>query len=244
MRDTDPDLFRRAAIAAYENAEDLLGDAQHLYDDGRFARAMSLAILGKEELGKCLLFTLTATGQVEILSDQWKDRITWHEVKQVVSEAAADAFALVEDYFATIGEEAPHPARFSPADWSEELVEQTAEWVSGFIRRPSKARGEYRRRAEQMRETRREAGLPEDEPAPPRTPEETKWAGLYIEIDDGEVQTPRDVGEREAWTEIIGLRGELGSAGWLLQCLEDDEEWMDLLDRFTDGPDEGAEVVR
>lgn len=233
MTDADSDLFRRAAIASHENAEDLLGDAQHLYDDGRFARAMSLAILGKEELGKCLLYTLTATGHAEPFAGGGRDPTRSHQVKQVLAEATADAFARVEDRFFLIEGEAPYPVSFSPADWSEELLKQTAEWVSDYIERPSEAREEYRRRREMVRETRREAGVPEDEPTAPRTPEETKWDGLYVGVEGGGIQTPRNVGEREAWTEINGLRAELRSAALLARCLEDEEEWADLMDRVT-----------
>lgn len=214
----------------------------HLYEDRRYARALSLSVTGQEEVGKSVLFTLTAVGRVEVLAEEWQNRIRQHHLKQLLSEAAADALAIVEDYFAAVATEAPVGPP-SAVDWATEALEQTADWVTDLVETPDKAREEYQRRKEEALERRRDSGLSDDMQRPIRTREEARRAGLYVDVQDGEVLPPRRVSEQEAWTNLNRLRAGLASARHLRQCLEDEALWTELLTRF-DGNRDGADGER
>jgi len=73
------DLYRKAALAAYQNSLDLLEDANILFKQSRFARAYALGALSLEEFAKAFLYRCYSAG---LITDPGFDRdITLHKEK-------------------------------------------------------------------------------------------------------------------------------------------------------------------
>jgi AbiV family abortive infection protein len=78
-----PELLA-CATAAAENGQDLLDDAEFLYDAGRRARAYSLAVLAVEEFGKTLnLLALAAMPKNLMAQAPVRRMLEWHQLKQI-----------------------------------------------------------------------------------------------------------------------------------------------------------------
>jgi AbiV family abortive infection protein len=78
-----PELLA-CAVAAAENAQDLLDDAELLFGAGRHARAYSLAVLAVEEFGKAAsLLTLAAMPENLMAQAPVGRLLEWHQLKQV-----------------------------------------------------------------------------------------------------------------------------------------------------------------
>jgi predicted RNA-binding protein with PUA-like domain len=66
---------------------------------------------------------------------------------------------------------------------------------------------------------------------PSPTPEEQKWAGLYVDV-DVEVSTPHSITERKARQAVVELEANLGTVERLQDALVDDALWKRLCERY------------
>lgn len=75
--------LKKASVACYDNGQELLDEANILYDNCRYARAISLAILAEEELSKAMVLYFSS------ISKKWNRELynilKKHEYKHAVS---------------------------------------------------------------------------------------------------------------------------------------------------------------
>ena len=227
---TEPHL-RAAAAAAFRNAELILSDAGLLYAAGRWARTLSLAIIGQEELGKAVIYTVAALDRLPglrevLLVSGRHDPARDHEFKQSTAETASIAHFMVEDLILN------SDGMAGPADdvaWLDAVIRGSAEW----LHEAGVTRGRQARHAFLQRYRRRLEALTYDLPPPLQRDgtddlETQKWRGLYVDLEGDTLHEPRRLGEFEARS----ARADLGinlTALWRFQaCFEDDDMWARL----------------
>ncbi len=95
--------FRSAASASLKNALALYEYALFLFGGERYARSLSLSVIGIEEIGRAVLYSLAALDRLPDL--RWK--LEWpkggnpahiHLSKQVLYEYVSIAYSLVGEY--------------------------------------------------------------------------------------------------------------------------------------------------
>ena len=215
------ELLRSAAEAAATNADMILCDAQLLLDARRFPRALSLAVIGYEEVGKALLFTLAATGRVPtfeplLLSTKpWENPAKHHLAKQFLVEIAA----VMADHFREFGQ----------AEDVHLLLATIAGEVEG--RSVQNIARDYYKQLEGLILQDAPAQVPRD-----YTPEQRKWNGLYVDIQEGAVCRPKDISRLDAHLALKDLELALAGLQPLLSVLSDEARWVELLSPGREGP--------
>jgi AbiV family abortive infection protein len=236
------ELLRAGTLAAIGNAAELLDDAQLLLEHGRYGRAVSLSIIGNEELAKAMLYVLAALDAVPGLRKRLPHRgpITDHKAKQVTIEFAGIAAWLVDEYQSIRHDEAGGMGIFDPVVWlceflahSEDWVRQEVEWLD---RRDARKLGPDEKKSPSQRYQEGIKKMLSDNAigklaGPNPTPEEQKWAGLYVDV-DGAVSTPNTITERKARLAVVELEANLGTVERLQDALEDDALWDELCERY------------
>lgn len=238
------ELLRAGARAAIGNAVELLADARLLHEHARYARAVSLSIIGNEELAKAVLYVLAALDVVPGLRKRLPHRfpVTNHKAKQVTIELAGIGAWLTDEYHSILHDEAGGMGAFDPVLWlcgffghSEDWVRREVEWLDRRDADPKQLGPEektspsqrYQDGIKKMISDSALGGLA----GPSPTPEEQEWAGLYVDV-DGEVSTPHSITERKARQAVAELEANLGTVERLQDALVDDALWEELCERY------------
>lgn len=209
-----PALLPRAAVAAATNANALFRDAQLLLQAKRYPRTVSLSIIGYEEVGKALLFALAATGRVAgieavlLMQRTQKNPVRHHLTKQYIVEIAG----VLADHF----------REFDRATDVPLLLDTLAAEVDRALPM-QKTASDYYERLEQLI-------LQDTPPQVPKdyAPEQRKWNGLYVDIQENVVCVPEDTSGLEAYLALKDLELVLDALQPLLKALSDDKEWLAL----------------
>lgn len=92
-------ILRAAALAAWENAASYSAEAKLLDKHGYGARAVALAILGTEEFGKAVAYTVAALSAepLAVLVDRSRP-LKAHEVKHLIVQAAEYAHIVTHEW--------------------------------------------------------------------------------------------------------------------------------------------------
>lgn len=231
----DRELLRAASLAAIVNAADLLADAQLLQEHGRHARAVSLSIIGNEELAKALLYVLAALDAVSGLRDRLPSRngpAKNHTVKQVGIEFAGIGAWLVDECYSILHDEAGGWGAPDRVGWLCDFLRHDEEWAQEEVTwLEQKEAGQLTRGEAKMGPSQRyQAGIKQmlSEGAmgrwglPHRTPEEKKWDGLYVDV-EGVVSTPASIGSRAAELAIVELEANIATVAEMRRALEDED---------------------
>lgn len=238
------ELLRAGALAAIGNAVELLADARLLQEHGRYARAVSLSIIGNEELAKAVLYVLAALDAVPGLRKRLPHRkpATDHKAKQVTIELAGIGAWLVDEYQSILRDEAGGMGVFDPVLWlcgflshSEDWVRQEVDWLDRRDANPKQLGPDEKKSPSQRYQDGIKKMLSDSAfgrlSGPSPTPEEQKWAGLYVDV-DGAVSTPHSITERKARQAVAELEANLGTVERLQEALEDDALWEELCERY------------
>ena len=204
-----------------ENAEQIYRDASVIFERRGYGRTLSLCIVGTEEIGKALLYTIAAVDGLPCL----RSRLTRmksnpsreHELKQLLEEYFCIAADLVQEYLSEIGSEeygtVSHAYRV--AQIINLLLQDSS---SEILKKPFSAKKHFKER--------KKFALPIGDNL---TTEERKWRGLYVDIlDDHTVHSPSSVSEIEAKMAFFGLKTSIEEISSLNQVLISDDEWVDL----------------
>lgn len=216
--------LRKAGVAALENARGLLIEAKLLAENRYWARALCLATIGQEELGKAILFTSAALDLFQDLRKQLSNRdksnpAFAHELKQLISEYWGIATWEVEEYHEIlmdeIGSENWTPT--SDVEWLEELFTSISKEDPSCsdILRPREA-GKMMKRF----------GIMNPDYL---STEDVKRKGFYIDLKgDGTISKPTDVGESDTRVAISKLEAGLNDLERLSRVLKNSDDWEQL----------------
>ncbi len=229
------ELLREAARAAMDNADELLADATLLHENGRPARALSLAIIGSEETGKALMFTLASLDAIPDLRASLGQQRYWgltdHPLKQVLSQIVGHAEYVADEYADVVSSAAPEAGSPGLLWWLEQFLRQCAEWAEkqvGDRKEPRRTQQFFKKIVEDFHKRFRQ-GQP---PGPAQTPDEEKWNALYVDLAEGKVRTPASITADQAWSKIVDLQIGLEATQRLRSALADDAVWDALRVRF------------
>lgn len=221
-------LFRRAAEASFENARELLVDAQLLHEHDRVARCLSLSVFGYEEVGKALVLTLAATSLVPGLGEGLlgekigRNPAKQHATKQFIVDIADIAIDQMRDYqseMASLSDGA------GASEGTISLADLLAELAAAL--QPALAR-EYARDYYKNIERAIRLDTPHRVPLD-FTPEQRKWNGLYVDIQEGRVCRPGEVSGLHAFFEMNALETALEWIDALPRVLRNDASWDELV---------------
>lgn len=223
--------FRAAATAAFRNAESILVDVNLLYEAERWPRTVSLSIIGREELGKSVIYAVAALerlpGLREVLSGTGReDPSRDHQFKQLAAEIAGNFHYIAEDLLDNSdGWAGPS----NDKDWVDWVLCRSADWMhrsgvtEGEKARKSHVRGWFdRMRGHSMGVSGLGKG-PE-----PHDLEAKKWRGLYVDLSEEGLYEPREVSEFDARIARCELATDLTALFRLPVFFEDDELWLEL----------------
>jgi AbiV family abortive infection protein len=213
------------ALVAIENAQEIATDVTILLNHDRYARALSLAVIGCEEAGKALLHALAALNLAPSVvaafeKKGWHSPLLNHAFKQLAVEMIGGADAELAEYeMAAAGELPPYPS-----------VERTARLLCGCGRTledmfcDAKGAGQAGRawfdRIRSM--LLQPAFLPSFE-----TPDDEKMRGLYVDLDRPSGQ-PESVSQRDAAIRSSALKYTLSVLDHLRSSLKTTDEWKQL----------------
>lgn len=223
--------LRAAAAAAFRNAQAILEDVDVLYQAGRWPRSVSLAIIGREEMGKAVIYSVAALNRLPGLrtalsGKRREDPVRDHEFKQLAAEIANIAHFMAEDaVYNSDGMAGPT----NDAEWVDAVLGDSAAWLrdTGVIG------GVKARRAHVARDKAWRRSLTEGLPAAFQHHEadelETKkWRGLYVDLGAGGLHEPTEIGEYEARSARADLEIDISALFRLGAFLQDDEMWGQL----------------
>jgi AbiV family abortive infection protein len=214
MASIDESVLRRTAIASLDNARNLYKDSNELAKVHRYGTAASLAIVGIEEVGKCLLFTLAALGVVPELETHIAKALKEHELKQLLCEYSDISAWLVDEYRSIISQAAGFPYT-SDAAWIEEfLVTLLQDPSTDCLLR--KARERLKQRSDFLK----------NDFDSYENKQMLKHRGLYVDLrDNGDVTTPESVTDTEMQCELGELKSSLDTFQRLYNVLKSDADW-------------------
>lgn len=217
---------RETALVSIGNARAIAADARLLLENGRAARALSLAVIGCEEAGKALLHTFAALDLApNVVSAfekrNWNSPLLNHLFKLLTVEMIGGADSELESYeMAADGELPPYPR-----------AERTARIICGCARTLSdmfaEAKGAAAGKA-WFDHIRQMVARPEFLP-PYESPDDEKMRGLYVDLGRSSGQ-PNDVDSRDADLRLSTLSYTLSVLAFLNECLKDDVLWEGLAD--------------
>ena len=219
--------FRDVAVASLRNAQALLEDASLLFHKQRYARALSLSVIGLEESGKALLYSIAA---LDILPDlrktlektgREKNPAHDHRLKQLYQEYVSIAVWQVREYMQILVQGAGVFVPVADVDWLTELFAALIEDPSAeTLTKPKKARKVWGSENTMMESI-------ADEKKPDL--EQRKQAGLYVDLSvTFGLSTPEQIGEKEAELALSDLRSSLQDFERLRRTLEAEQEWRSL----------------
>ena len=222
-------LLREVSRAALDNADTLLTEARLLHRHSSFARALSLSILGQEEVGKALIFAVAALGLVPETGTKLEQLMRDHATKQ-----QWERFAVT---FAGVGRDLEEEAESGSDATSQHDV-----WaVQRLLSLCSRAFADKLESAKKSKEAAREhfemvAGVTDELRAllgitgaeAAMTPDQLKMAGFYVDVADGKVRIPSSLRESQAATALSDLSGSIRSMRHLRRVLEEDDLWGEL----------------
>ena len=166
--------------------------------------------------------------------------VTDHKAKQTTIELAGIGAWLTDEYQSILHDEVGGLGVFDPVLWvcdflsqSEDWVRQELEWVERHDARqlgPDERKSPSHRYQEGIREMLSDPAWG-SLGASVQTPEEQKWAGLYVDV-DGIVSTPESMTERKAQLAVADLEANVGMVERLRAALQDDVLWGDLCERY------------
>jgi AbiV family abortive infection protein len=212
-------LCRQGALACYRNAESLCEDAKLLIQHGQRARAVALALIGREEFAKAIVYTLAALlpDDRQILVEKISE-LRFHEVKHLIAMIAEVAPLACSDGIAAAEQDAGYS--MSPEDYLAVLLREMARLgLAEIIGTRVDAKEFYKWVV-------RDSNWPFIAPSGKHLLEiERKDAALYVDLTrDGEVLTPDRVADYAA-SDVEGTSLFLKDYGALPQILEDDAKW-------------------
>ncbi|NVM20287.1 MAG: AbiV family abortive infection protein [Desulfobacterales bacterium] len=221
--------LRNAGIASLDNAKALLDEAKLLSENAHYARALCLSTIGKEELGKAILFALAGLDlfpdlRERLSNSDWSNPALEHELKQLLEDYWGIAVWQVEEYHQILMDEIgwENWTPISDVEWLKEL------FVSIAKEDPSSAdilqkRGKARKTMKKYM-TKVPDGL---------TAEEEKHAGFYVDLKpDGSVSEPNCITEMRARLAIGELESGLNDFKRLERVFKNDEDWSSLEERL------------
>lgn len=217
--------LKKAGLASLENAKALLDEAKILHEKSRFARALCLAIIGQEELGKSILFALAG---LELLPDI-RERLSKrdlrnpafeHDLKQLLEEYWEIAVWQLEEYHQImmdeIGWECWSP--ISDVEWLEELfvsIMGEENTFSDLIRKKGTAKKMMKKRISKISED--------------LTTEGKKHTGFYVDLKpDGSFSEPKSIEEVDSRLAIGELKSGIEDFKRLERVFRNGEDWNRL----------------
>ena len=218
--------FRDAGAATLRNAGALLEDASLLFRKQKYARAFSLSVVGLEETGKALLYSIAA---LDILPE-FRKRLEQtgrenpahdHRLKQLYQEYVGIAMWQVGEYMQILVQGAGVFVPVADVDWLTELFAALIEDpLAETLTKPKKARKVWGSENTMMESI-------ADEKKPDL--EQRKQAGLYVDLSvTFGLSTPEQIGEKEAELALSDLRSSLQDFERLRRTLEAEQEWRSL----------------
>ena len=148
--------MRFATCSALDNARQLHREAQILNDECCFSRALALAVIGKEELGKAILTACLSFGFLKPLRQKvLKGGFRNHDAKLLIAEYADICQWQTDEYFQILREETgcdgpidplSKPIEFFAALMAEDSTREVAE--AGRMMEGKQALGIFRERAD------------------------------------------------------------------------------------------------
>jgi len=219
MASTTSQFFRNAAIACFENARALHTEALLLHSNQHFGRALSLSIIGREEVAKGFLFVLAALKlfpkmETRLISSDRNNPLRDHQLKQLMEEYIGIGAWLVDDYFQILMAETDF---WGPID--------DIEWLTDFFMAMRNNSSESdlllslkRNRIKKFSQL--------DLVSVSLTPEQKKHKGFYIDIVLPNLITgPQDLSETDALIEMKDLELSLQISSRLEGVVNSEEKW-------------------
>jgi len=202
--------FRRAASASLGNAMALYEDAFFLlFGAQRYARSLSLSVIGVEEIGKAILYALAALDTLPDLRQKLErskrgNPAHLHLSKQLLHQYADIAYWQVSEYLQILAQETGELASVSDVEWLTQLfVVLVRDPSVGKVNKPSKADKKL------------------------LTFNESKERGLYVDLSPkSDLSTPEQINAKEAERELTDLKSTLNDLSRLSRVLESDDEWQ------------------
>lgn len=205
--------MRFATCSALDNARQLHREAQILNDECCFSRALALAVIGKEELGKAILTACLSFGFLKPLRQKvLKGGFRNHDAKLLIAEYADICQWQTDEYFQILREETGYdgpidplskPIEFFAALMAEDSTREVAE-------------------AGRMMEGKQALGISENELI---SIDELKQSALYVGLDQGVLQSPKDVDPVATEIQITDLEIALKDFDWLGELSSDRAQW-------------------
>jgi AbiV family abortive infection protein len=205
------DEFRRAASASLKNGTALYEDAFLLFGAQRYARSLSLSVIGLEEIGKAFLYLLAALDGLPDLRQKLErskrgNPAHSHVSKKLLCEYASIAEWQVGEFLQILAQETGEAAPVSDLEWLTELLVT-------LIKHPSSAK---------VSELSKNCG---DKKL--LTSDEKKERGLYVDLSpEFGLSTPEQIRAEEAECELADLKSSLKYISRLSRVLESEDKWQ------------------
>ena len=218
--------LRSAAAHCFTIAQALYEEAKVLYESDRYPRAAALAVIGAEEFGKAIVYTVAALLPEQ--RDLLPDGLTVHELKHRICDLAEAAQIMSKEGWEAMG----YP--WSPVARLSDLFVSLAERGLGSLLDTKEARKYYeeRRKRDDEWQRRREKfqAHPEKDWGLAFREPDLKNAALYVDLaESGKVLSPSDrVDEQCATVAVLGLEWFLEQYANLSSVISDDQSWQDF----------------
>ncbi len=224
--------LNKAAHASLQNARELLKEVELLNEHSYYARALSLAIIGQEELGKAVIFAAASLGLFPGLRERLSKRglhnpAFEHELKQLLMEYWGIALWQTEEWHQELGNEIgwENWTAFSDVEWLEELFNS--------ISKEDPSSTDILKKFGKAKKIIKKLRLVDLEN---RTTDEIKQAGFYIDLKpDGSISKPLEIAEIDSRVAIGELEASLNDFIRLERALTNDEVWKELEERIGHG---------
>jgi len=216
------DECRLAASASLKNATALYADALVLFGAQRYARCLSLSVIGVEEIGKAILYALAALDGLADLRQKLErskrgNPAQTHLSKQLLYQYAAIAYWQVGEYLQILAQESGDSTSVSDVEWLAELFVE-------LINNPSIAKVSEPSRSDKKL----------------LTLDEKKERGFYVNLSpELGLSTPEQIDLKDAERQLTDLKSSLNDLSRFSRVLESDDEW-----RLLENSVQTARLVR
>ena len=222
------DALRAAAAHCFTNAQTPYEDAKVLYDRDRYPRAAALAVIGAEEFGKAIVYTIAA-----LLPDQrdlLPPRLDGHELKHRICSLAEAAEIVNEDYWDAIRR--PDTALVRLTDLFVPLAEQGLASCLDEMEARQHYKELRKRDHEWQQQWKKFQPHPEKDWGLAFREPDLKNAALYVDLDtNGKILVPTNrVDGQCAAMAVLGLEWFLGQYADLSSIVGEDPSWHDFAD--------------
>lgn len=201
--------FRSGASASLKNATALYEDALFLFRAQRYSRSSSLSVIGVEEIGKAVLYSLAALDRLPDLREKLErskggNPAHIHASKQLLYEYADIAYSQVSEYRQILAQETGDSTSVSGVEWLAELfVELINDPSIAKVTEPSKSDKKL------------------------LTLDKKKERGLYVDLSlDLGLSTPEQIDVKEAERQLADLKSSLNDLRRLPRVLDSDDDWQ------------------